>query len=305
MNMDRNVPAWKAGCARPAIHTCIGLALVVAIAALLGMDRAHADPQQDSPPRTHDGRPDLGGVWTHAADLPIERPDALPPAEGDSRGYLLADPPDGKMPFRDREGALAWRQKYTVYVTGGPMPEFTTGVDVMPNRDRCLMAANAAAPPMTSQGVADAYQIVQTPSVIAINVEMMHETRIIRIFDSQAEAESAHRPAVLQLWTGDSVGWWEGDDLIVETVSVNAKQRMQSPMPMSEDARIIERFRREAGDAISYTAEVTDLVLYASPWSISSRFRPDRRMWEYACHEGNEGVPGILSGARSVERRGR
>ena len=129
-----------------------------------------AQAQPNSPPRTVDGRPDLGGVWSN------------------SEVDAVFDPPEDQLPFKDRVAAMAWRDKYGIYMKGLPFPEFTKGVDTLPNRDRCLMAANAAAPPMTSQGYNDAYQIVQTPSVIVISVEMMDETRIVPVFASAAEA---------------------------------------------------------------------------------------------------------------------
>ena len=120
--------------------------------------------------------------------------------------------------------------------------------------------------------------------------------------DSAADAAGAHGPQALQRWTGDSVGWWEGDTLVVETVNVSTRQGSQSPMPTSKDAKVLERFTRTAEDDLSYRAEVTDPALYTRPWSISYTFHPRKRMWEYACHEGNYGMAGILSGVRETER---
>lgn len=154
------------------------LAAVAAACALLLPIAAAQQPY--APPRTGDGRPDLGRVWTN-------------------RDVDAAfDPPEDQLPFRDRATAMAWREKYATYMKGEPMPEFTQGVDTLPNRDRCLMAANAAAPPMTSQGYNDAYHIVQTPSVIMISIEMMNETRIVPIVADAAAAKAAHGPPVLQ-----------------------------------------------------------------------------------------------------------
>ena len=164
---------------------------------------------------------------------------------------------------------MEWREKYATYMSGAPQPDFTQGVDTLPNRDRCLMAANAAAPPMTSQGYNDAYLLVQTPTVIAISVEMMDETRIVPIFPDADAARRAHGPAVLQRWTGDSVGWWEGSSLVVETVHVNVQQASQSPFPTSRRAVVEERFTRIADDRLQYEATVTDPDIYARPWSVS------------------------------------
>jgi hypothetical protein len=237
-----------------------------------------------SPPRTADGRPDLSGVWSN------------------SEVDAVFDPPEDHLPFRDRATALAWREKYGTYMKGLPFPEFTQGVDTLPNRDRCLMAANAAAPPMTSQGYNDAYQIVQTPSVIVISVEMMDETRIVPVFANADEARASHGPRVLERWTGDSVGWWEADTLVVETVHVNAQQARQSPYPTSADAKWVETFTRVGGDALKYHVEVADPATYTRTWTVDYDFHPTRRLWEYACHEGNYGMANILSGVRKTER---
>lgn len=256
----------------------------ISVASALLMHSAAAAQQPYSPPRTADGHPDIGRVWTNR-DV-----DAV------------FDPPEDQLPFRDRATAMAWREKYGTYMKGEPMPEFTQGVDTLPNRDRCLMAANAAAPPMTSQGYNDAYHIVQTPTVIVISIEMMNETRIIPIVADAAAAKAAHGPAVLQRWTGDSVGWWEGDTFVVETINVRLQQGHQSPYPTSPDAVWIERFTRTARDALAYHVDVIDPATYTRTWTVDYTFRPTPRVWEYACHEGNYGMEHILSGARRVER---
>jgi hypothetical protein len=248
---------------------------------------AHATAQEpDAELRTADGHPDLGGVWTNS----------------EHRVKATFDPPEDQLPFRDRVTAMAWREKYANYMSGKPQPDFTQGVDTLPNRDRCLMAANAAAPPMTSQGYNDAYQIVQTPSVIVISVEMMRETRIIPLYADADEARRSHGPSVLQRWTGDSVGWWEGDTLVVETIDVKKQQASQSPYPTSPNAVAVERFTRTGENALAYHAEITDPATYTRPWTVSYSFKPAERLWEYACHEGNYGLANILSGERKVER---
>jgi len=279
--MRATLAAFAAGCA------------VLSVAPMSAFAQAPAY----SPARTADGHPDLGGVWSNAeAKVTLSRT-----INGKVQTSILNEP-DDVLPFKDRKSAIAWRGKYRNYVTGGPQPDFTLGVDTLPYRDRCLMAANAAAPPMTSQGYNDAYQIVQTPSVMVISVEMMDETRIVRMVAGAAEAAKAHGPQVLQRWTGDSVGWWEGDTLVVETVNVNAGQGRQSPFPTSKDAVAVERFTRTGERELFYQAEVTDPAIYTGPWKIEYSFHPTLRLWEYACHEGNYGLAAILSGVRKTER---
>jgi hypothetical protein len=112
---------------------------------VVGPMSAFAQAPTYSPARTADGHPDLGGVWSNAdAKVTLSRTVA-----GKVQTSIL-DEPDGVLPFKNRASATAWRGKYRNYVTGGPQPDFTLGVDTLPFRDRCLMAANAAAPPMTS-----------------------------------------------------------------------------------------------------------------------------------------------------------
>lgn len=260
--------------------------LVCACGAIVGVGAMKASAQEPTyaAPRTVDGKPDLGGVWSNS--------------EVDAK----FDPPEDQLPFRDRAAAMVWREKYGTYMKGLPFPEFTAGVDTLPNRDRCLMAANAAAPPMTSQGYNDAYQIVQTPSVIVISVEMMDETRIVPVFASADEARAAHGPRVLERWTGDSVGWWDKDTLVVETVHLNARQARQSPYPTSDDATWIETFTRVGEDELKYHVEVVDPATYTRTWTVDYSFHPTKRLWEYACHEGNYGMANILSGVRKTER---
>jgi hypothetical protein len=98
------------------------------------------------------------------------------------------------------------------------------------------------------------------------------------------------------------VGWWDGDTLVVETENISARQRAQSGMPMSETAMVVERFTRTGEDRLLYQAEVTDPALYTRPWTISYSFHPTPRIWEYACHDGNYGMAGILTGVRKTER---
>lgn len=272
--------------------------LVAATAALLIATPASAQ-QPYTPPRAADGHVDIGRVWSNA-DAPVTFTQMI---DGAPQSVPFEGSTDALLPLRDPDATLAWRRKYGVYMSGKPQPDFTLGPDSLPNRDRCLMAANAAAPPMTSQGYNDAYQIIQTPAFVVIAVEMMDETRIIPVVASAADAAHAHRSPALKRWTGDSVGWWEGDTFVVETTSVSPRQTAESPMPMSPDGKVLEYFTRTGPRELSYRAEMTDPALYLRPWSISYTFHPTPRAWEYACHEGNYGMPGILSGVRETERK--
>ena len=143
---------------------------------------------------------------------------------------------------------------------------------------------------------------MQTDDYVLINVEMVHDARIIPIFATAEEARANRRPAVLSQWLGDSVGWYEDDTLIIETTHINPLQMGQSSIPISEDGKITERFSRYAENEMLYQFTVDDSNLYSQPWTAELSYYPlDGRMYEYACHEGNYAMPGILAGARREE----
>ncbi|MEX0619326.1 MAG: hypothetical protein WD180_10275, partial [Pseudohongiellaceae bacterium] len=121
-------------------------------------------------------------------------------------------------------------------------------------------------------------------------------------FDSAEEARANTRPAVLQQWLGDSRGWYEGDTLVVETINIHPEQMAQSSIPITEDGRIIERFSRYSETEIVYQFTVEDPHLYTRPWTAELSYHAtEGPVYEYACHEGNYALPGILAGARRQE----
>jgi hypothetical protein len=147
------------------------------------------------------------------------------------------------------------------------------------------------------------YQFVQTDDYLMIMVEMVHDARIIPLFHNSEIAKSSHRPSELNQWLGDSVGWFEGETLVIETKHINPLQMSQSSIPISPDGKIIERFTRPSEDEIVYQFTVDDSNLYSQPWTSELSFYPlEGRIYEYACHEGNYSMPGILAGARRIER---
>ena len=136
------------------------------------------------------------------------------------------------------------------------------------------------------------YQIVQSPGYVMILVEMVHDARIIRI-------DSEPLPEVMQPWLGDSVGHWEGDTLVVETTRFNPLQRLRNS---SENMRVVERFTRVADDTMNYSFTVFDPETFASSFTGEIPLNlTDERLFEYACHEGNYSLPGVLAGARQAE----
>ena len=147
------------------------------------------------------------------------------------------------------------------------------------------------------------YQFVQTENYVMILVEMVHDARIIPIFDSPEQARAHRRPVELEQWFGDSVGWYEGDELVVETVNIHPLQLSQSSVPITKAGRIMERFSRYSENEVFYQFTVEDSNIYSQPWTAELSFiATDAGLFEYACHEGNYAMPGILAGARRLEK---
>ncbi len=147
------------------------------------------------------------------------------------------------------------------------------------------------------------YQFVQTPDHLMVMVEMNHDARIVPIARDKASAR--HKPAVVKQWLGDSVGWWEGDTLVVETRNFHPTQVGKTPVLVTEGGTVTERFTRWSKDQILYEFAVDDPSVYTQPWKGEMSLNlDDERVYEYACHEGNYALPGILAGARSGEAVG-
>ena len=111
------------------------------------------------------------------------------------------------------------------------------------------------------------YQFVQTEDYLMIMVEMVHDARIIPLFESAEEAFDNHRPPILNQWLGDSVGWYEGSTLVVETRNINSLQMSQSSVPISPNGRILEKFTRSSNEEIIYQFTVEDPNLYKQTWT--------------------------------------
>ena len=133
--------------------------------------------------------------------------------------------------------------------------------------------------------------------VLLILIEMVHDARIIPIVKSAADAKLSDGP--IKKWLGDSVGWYEGDTLVVETTNVHPNQRSM----ITPTGKVTERFQRYANDEVDYSFTVEDPEKYSQPWTVENSFRPQKALYEYACHEGNYGMHGILAGAREKERQ--
>ncbi len=281
-------------------------------------------------PRTPDGQPDLQGTWENATTTPLERPNTLAgkqvlteeeraaldaqvaesrstdrrdgtPDEDLNRAYndfwwdrgksigrtsLIVDPPDGRMPpltpegqkrlasfggFSGRGGADSWLDR--------SLPE------------RCLVYRPV--PPIPT-GYNNNYEIVQGPGYVAILQEEIHEVRMIPI-DARP-----HLPPGIRQWLGDSRGRWEGNTLVVDTTNFTDKTNFRGS---GANLHVVERFTRVDANTIDYQFTVDDPTVWARPWTAAIPWRKSQgQLYEYACHEGNYSMFGILNGARAEEK---
>lgn len=255
------------------------------------------DPETGAPPA---GSNDFGLrgynlFWTDPGST-------LARVEGEFRTSYITSPESGSIPFLENPKYDLKRPQFGArYVTG---VADASGPEAIPIAERCLIGfGNTAGPGMMGTLYNSSYQFVQTDDYLMIMVEMVHDTRIIPLFDSEEEASKNHRPSTLNQWLGDSVGWYEESTLVVETININKLQMSQSPIPISPNGRIIERFTRSSTDEIVYQFTVEDADLYREAWTAELSFYPlEGRIYEYACHEGNYSMPGILAGARRAEK---
>ncbi|HEV7692162.1 MAG TPA: hypothetical protein VGO52_15105 [Hyphomonadaceae bacterium] len=167
--------------------------------------------------------------------------------------------------------------------------------------ERCLVGFGTSGGPVLNNVLYNnTYQIVQSPNHVVLLTEMVHDARIIPIVSGADKAAAAHRPAAIKPWLGDSVGWYEGDTLVVETKNVNPIQRGY----IGTNGKLVERFSRNADGTLLYKFEVEDPEQFTQVWKGEMPLRPAPGLYEYACHEGNYAMPGILGGARRLERQG-
>jgi hypothetical protein len=206
--------------------------------------------------------------------------------KGEYRSSWITYPADGRIPYTDRGIQVNTR------AGGAAFDDF----ERRPLPERCIMSFTGGAGPVLGNGMYNnTYQIVQAPDHVMMLTEMIHDVRIIPI-------KGKHGPNVIPKWGGDSVGWYEGDTLVVETVNSHPKQRSY----ISTAGRTIERYTRWSDTEIFYEFRVEDSTLYKEPWGGEMSLKlSNEPLYEYACHEGNYALPGILAGARTLEREGR
>ena len=281
--------------------------------------------------RTPWGDPDLQGVWDFRTATPLERPAELAgkqflteeeAAELEQRAFerntdeerpadaaddvrtayndfwydrgntvvrtrrtsLIVDPPNGKIPPLTPEGQK--RVDALAEARGRPAASW---------EDRTLFERCLTRPlPRLPGGYNQNLQILQTPGYVVILYEMMREARFIPV-DGQP-----HIPQDIRLWHGDSRGRWEGDTLVVDVTNFSPKGHFRGS---AEGLHLVERFTRLDADTIEYQVTIDDPSTFTKAWTASVPMtKTQDPMYEYACHEGNYGMPNLLAGARAEEK---
>jgi hypothetical protein len=310
------------------------------LAALFALGFASQGSAQ--PSRTADGRPDLQGIWNSASLTPFERPVELgtkafyteeeaaayekkrvqilnrdrrdgSKEEDLSRSYnelfldrgtklaptrrtsMVIDPADGRIPPMTPEARAkfkALQANFAEHPADGPTDR--------PLPERCLMFSQSG-PPMIPGNYNNNYQIVQTRDYVVILAEMGNQVRVIPL-----DGRPGPPPNVRQ-WVGVSRGHWEDGTLVVETTNFRFNDRSRFGVQYNgmtdQNLRIVERFTRTGPDTIVYRATIEDPTVYTKPWTMEASLeKAEGPIYEYACHEGNYAMVGILAGARAEEK---
>ena len=220
---------------------------------------------------------------------------------GTFRTSIITDPPNGRMPSlteaamdqalerrklrRPNDGTAWW-----LNVEGdGPYD----GPEMLGISERCVVGFTGATP--TFPSLYNNYKrIVQSETHVMILIEMVHDARIIRL-------NAEHLPKDQSSWLGDSIGWWEGNTLVVDTVNFIPASRQARGG--SADLHVVERFSKLSNDDLHYSFTIEDPAVWTRAWSGEYTWRAtDEKVYEYACHEGNYSMGGILRGARLLEQ---
>ena len=222
-----------------------------------------------------------------------ERGTRVAVVNGEPRTSLVTRPANGRVPALVPEAERRIQSSRDLRSQFGEYDH----PELRPFAERCILFGSPMGPPMIPVGAYNAnYVIVQTADHVMIMSEMVHDVRIIRL------GEPNPLPANVRPWFGDSWGRWEGDALVVETTNINPSQSLRG-VPPSEHMSVTERFTRVDEETILYEFTVVDPGNYTQPWGGEIPIRKlDAQLYEYACHEGNYSLAGILSGARYRER---
>jgi len=216
---------------------------------------------------------------------------------GEYRTSMVIDSPEGKLPPMTPEA----RARLTAPRVGPgaadigcyPGRPCADNPEDRPIAERCLMGVHSAGPPRLPGVYGNFNQIVQTNQYVTILNEMNHDARIVPF-------NRPHLPSEMKSWMGDSVARWEGDTLVIETKNIRNESRFRGA---SEELRVIERLTRADADTLVYRFTVDDPKTWTRPWTAEYAWvKTDQAVLEYACHEANYALGGILRGERTREK---
>jgi hypothetical protein len=266
-----------------------------------------SDPNRAAPPvggelrKSPNAEPTyLERVWQGGAGVVggynsfwIDPGDRVLRVDGQPRSSILIDPPNGRAPgytdlARERMAAAAARRKALGSEFDHP--------ELRPNAERCLTSfgRNAGPPMLPNYFYNNSYTIVQSKDAVVILTEMVHDARVVRM-------GGTHPPSSVRSWFGDSIGRWEGDTLVVETTNFNEQGNFRGSW---ENLKVTERFTRKSANEILYRFTVEDPTWFTAPMTgelVFNAMAPGEMVYEYACHEGNYGLEGVMKGARAQE----
>jgi hypothetical protein len=247
------------------------------------------DPNAPAPPKGGN----VGGYNSFYGDAG----ERLARVKGQYRTTWLVDSQNGQLPYSE-QGRRTFDTKLAFVRNNFDGPESR------PMAERCVVGfGSTAGPPMINVLYNNHYQIVQTGDAVLIHVEMNHDARVVRM-------NAKHLPKSIRPWMGDSIGRWDGDTLVVETTNFNPGEELRTNFDqsfyVSKGAKVTERFTRISPTQISYDFSVDDPATYSKVWRAEMVLNAAQgNIYEYACHEGNYALPGILAGARKAEAEGR
>jgi hypothetical protein len=309
-----------------ALSLALGLALPASLAAQAGRPPQKAAAKAAPIPRTPDGKPDLQGTWDFAQLTPFERPNALAgkssfatddeaeefateriennnkdrrdggAAVDVERAYndfwwdfgtrvakqtsLVVDPPTGRVP--PLTDAARARQ-------ASRGPQKYDNPEERPLAERCILGFNSG-PPMIPSAYNNNVQVVLTRDYLLLHNEMIHSARVVDL------NRQTHLPKDVRLLTGDSIGHWEGDTLVVDTTNFLKEGGFRGA---SANMHLVEKFSLDDEHVLRYVFTVDDPATWTAKWTASiPMVRSDQQIYEYACHEANYGLENVLKGGR-------
>ena len=206
---------------------------------------------------------------------------------GTKRTSLIVDPPDGQLPPLTPEAQQRVADRALIVARAAYGPEDR------PLGERCIHQQRTG-PPIMPGGYNNNMRLFQVPGYVVILTEQIHEVRVIPLDGRPSLGDT------IRQWKGDSRGRWEGDTLVVETVNFNGKTSFQGA---GRNLHLIERFTRADANTLDYEYTIDDPQSFTRPWTVQLPMtRDEKQLFEYACHEGNYGIVGSLTGARAVDK---